>query len=102
MVANLMKNKKKQGSIIFLGSIYGVVGQDLNIYKGTGIRENLSYSIIKGISKFYKANGIILWKTQYKSHCICLGGIIDKSTPKIKKFLNNYSRKSSIEKTCKK
>ena len=38
--------KKKQGSIILLGSIYGLVGQDLSIYKDTNMRENITYSII--------------------------------------------------------
>ena len=28
-----MKNRKKQGSIIQLGSIYGLLGQDMNLYK---------------------------------------------------------------------
>ena len=45
MVANLMKIKNKDQQHFLL--IYGVVGQDLNIYKGTGIRAS-SYSIIKG------------------------------------------------------
>ena len=29
-------------------SIYGVVGQDTNLYKGTKMRENISYAAIKG------------------------------------------------------
>ena len=39
---------KKSGSIILLGSIYSKVGQNLDNYKGTKMRENFSYSIIKG------------------------------------------------------
>jgi len=39
---------KKTGSIIQLASIYGFIGQDLNLYKNLQIRENMSYSIIKG------------------------------------------------------
>ena len=31
LIANLMKKKNKKGSIIFLNSIYGILGQDLNI-----------------------------------------------------------------------
>ena len=30
-------------------SIYGVVGQDTNLYKGTKMRENISYAIKGGI-----------------------------------------------------
>jgi NAD(P)-dependent dehydrogenase (short-subunit alcohol dehydrogenase family) len=40
--------EKKNGSIIQLASIYGFVGQDLNLYKNLKVRENMSYSIIKG------------------------------------------------------
>ena len=47
-VAKKMKKEKKNGSIIFIGSIYGKVAQNKNIYKKTKMRENYSYSIIKG------------------------------------------------------
>ena len=78
---------KKQGSIIFLGSIYGVVGQDLNIYMGTGIRENLSYSIIKGgLVNFTKQMASYYGKHNIRVNCICPGGIIDKVNSKIKNF----------------
>ncbi len=102
MVANLMKNKKKQGSIIFLGSIYGVVGQDLNIYEGTGMRENLSYSIIKGgLVNFTKQMASYYGKHNIRVNCICPGGIIDRVNSKNKKFLNNYSRKVPLKRLAK-
>ena len=43
-----MKSKKINGSIILFGSIYGILGQDLNIYENTSMKENMTYSIIKG------------------------------------------------------
>ena len=43
-----MKNKKIKGNIVQFSSIYGVVGQDTNLYKGTKMRENISYAAIKG------------------------------------------------------
>ena len=43
-----MLKTKVQGSIINFGSIYGVVGQNLNIYKKTNMRENITYSMVKG------------------------------------------------------
>ena len=43
----MIKNKVK-GSIIIVNSIYGVLGQDNNLYKNTNINPNPVYSIIKG------------------------------------------------------
>ena len=44
----LMRKNKISGSIIQFSSIYGVLGQNLELYKNTKISENLNYSIIKG------------------------------------------------------
>tara|TARA_Y100000590_G_scaffold468563_3_gene651734 strand:+ start:901 stop:1719 length:819 start_codon:yes stop_codon:yes gene_type:complete len=48
LAAQEMMKKSDGGSIIQLGSTYGVVGQDLTVYKGTNIFENMAYSAIKG------------------------------------------------------
>ena len=41
-----LKKFKKKGSVIIFSSIYGVLGQNTKIYKGTKIQENMNYSII--------------------------------------------------------
>ena len=46
-VAQLMKKNKIKGSIVFINSIYGVLGQDKNLYKGTNLKPNPVYSLIK-------------------------------------------------------
>ena len=43
-----MINKKIEGSIIQLASTYGIVGQDIELYKGTNLKENSIYSALKG------------------------------------------------------
>ena len=43
-----MRKKKIKGSIIQFSSIYGSVGQDLNIYMSKEYERNMSYSVIKG------------------------------------------------------
>ncbi len=48
LTAESMKKEKINGSIIQLGSIYGILGQDLTVYKGTKMKENMAYSAIKG------------------------------------------------------
>ena len=42
-----MKQKKIKGTVINFGSIYGLVGQNMTIYKKTKIKENMNYSIIR-------------------------------------------------------
>ena len=47
IVLREMKKKVLREDVL-LGSIYGLVGQDLNVYDNTDISENVSYSAIKG------------------------------------------------------
>ena len=54
--ANSLKRNKLKGNIINLGSIYGLVGQDNNIYKNTKLKENIVYNYNKsGLVNFTKA-----------------------------------------------
>ena len=49
LAADNMRDNGTQGSIIQFSSIYGLVGQNLNIYRrAEGMGENMTYSIIKG------------------------------------------------------
>ena len=51
-----------------LSSIYGVIGQNPEIYKNTSMKENMNYSIIKGginnltkqLAAYYGSSGIKL------------------------------------------
>ena len=62
-IAESMVSSSIPGSIIQLSSIYGIVGQDLGVYNRTGMKENMTYSVIKsGIIGFTKSNGILLWE----------------------------------------
>ena len=82
------------------GSIYGILGQDLNIYENTSMKENMTYSIIKG--------GIINFTRQMASYygkhvrinSISPGGlrghVQGKSKNQEKKFIINYSNKVPI------
>ena len=73
----MVKNKIK-GSIINLNSTYGLLGQDMNIYEKTGMRENMPYSMIKGglvnltrqMASYYGRFGV-------RVNSICSGGLKD-------------------------
>jgi NAD(P)-dependent dehydrogenase (short-subunit alcohol dehydrogenase family) len=101
IVAEEMRKKKIKGSIIQLGSHYGVIGQNSDIYKGTHMHENMIYSAIKG--------GIINNTRQMCSHygkygirvnCVCPGGIIGhvkgKKIGQHKNFIKNYSKRAPL------
>ena len=50
LTAESMSKQGKGGCIIQMGSIYGIVGQDVNVYQNTKIRENMTYSVSKAAS----------------------------------------------------
>ena len=71
-----MKKNKIRGSIILLSSIYGILGQDLNIYKGTKMTENVTYSVIKGgIVNFARQSSSYYGQFNIRVNSISPGGI---------------------------
>ncbi len=91
--AENLKKQKRSGSIIQLGSIYGLVGQNLNVYKNTKILENNSYSLIKSsLIHFSKQMCAYYSKYKIRINTVCPGGVKsrnDKNQSKL--FLKNYS-----------
>ena len=97
--ADEMKKSKKLGSIIQLSSIYGLVGQNLNIYKNTNMRENFSYSIIKGgQSNLVKQMASYYGKYRIRVNAVCAGGVFDKQN---KIFVKNYTKQVPIKRMAK-
>lgn len=102
IVADKMLKNKIKGSIINLNSIYGLVGQDLNIYQKTPMKENMPYSIIKGglvnltrqMASYYGRYGI-------RVNSICSGGlnghVAGKSKFQNKQFIKNYENKVPLK-----
>ena len=91
-----MKKRKIKGSVVLFSSIYGVLGQNLNIYKNTSISENMNYSVIKGgITNFSKQLASYYGKDGIRINSICPGGILGhvkgSSKKQSKKFIKNYS-----------
>ena len=100
--AKLMKKNKISGSIITINSIYGIVGQDENIYKNTKINVNPVYSLIKGgLISFTKNLASYYGTYNIRVNSIISGGIeghvagLKNSQSKI--FKKNYIKKTLIK-----
>lgn len=83
--------KAKGGAVVNMTSIYGVVGNDFNIYEATGMEPPFAYSAIKGgiinatrflASKYGNEN--------LRFNCVSPGGIFDNQS---KLFVDAYENK---------
>ena len=94
-IAELFKSKKRISTIILFSSIYGMVGQDMEIYKNSNIKENISYSLIKGgILNFTRLMASYYGKNKIRINCISPGGVRSpKNKLQDKEFLKNYSKR---------
>ncbi len=95
-VANQMIKNKTAGSIIHMGSIYGVVGQNLNNYKKTQMNESITYSMVKGgIVNLTKQMASYYGKYNVRVNCLSPGGVkgpvVGLSEKQNKNFIKQYS-----------
>ena len=91
-----LEQMRKQGfgSIINLGSIYGIVGPDFSVYEGTQMTMPAAYAAIKGaiinltryLAAYYGPYGI-------RVNCISPGGIFDNQP---KSFVKRFSDKTPL------
>ena len=93
---NFLKKKKKPGKLVNFGSIYGFQGQDLNIYEGTKMTENIAYSISKSaIINFTRQMASYYGKYSINVNCVSPGGVLDNKMNK--NFKKNYINKVPIK-----
>ena len=102
MVADKMVKNNKKGSIINLNSIYGLQGQDLNIYEKTSMKENMTYSMIKGgIVNLTRQMASYYGKFGVRINGICSGGLRGHVAGKLnfqdKQFVKNYQKKVPLK-----
>ncbi len=91
-----MINKKSSGSIINFGSIYGVVGQNLNVYKNTNMKESITYSMVKGgIINLTKQMASYYGRYNIRVNCVSPGGLVGPSAGYSKKQNKNFLKKYS-------
>jgi len=102
LVAEAMVDNEKSGSIIQLGSIYGVVGQEISLYEGTEVTENMVYTVIKGgITNLTRQMASYYGKYGIRVNTLCpgalaghVGGVSDKQSPVL---VNNLTRKIPLK-----
>ena len=98
LAAEAMVKNGNGGSIIQLGSTYGIVGQDLTVYEGTDMHENMSYASIKGgITNITRQMASYYGKHNIRVNTLCPGGIsghvAGKSDKQDPLFVKNYCNK---------
>jgi len=82
---------RKLGSIINIGSIYGVVGPDFNVYENTELTMPAAYSAIKGgIINFTRYLASYYGKDNIRVNCVSPGGIFNNQ---VTEFVKNYEYK---------
>lgn len=69
-------SEQRSGSIINIGSIYGLVAPDFSIYEGTGISSPLFYAYDKaGMLGFTRYLASSLGPSGVRVNCLCPGGL---------------------------
>ncbi len=89
-----------------MNSIYGILGQDLNIYKGTNMEPNPIYSLIKGgLNTFSKNMASYYGQYSIRINTIISGGIeghiAGSKNKQSSKFKSNYSKKTFLKRLAK-
>jgi len=102
LFADIMSENENGGSIIQFGSTYGVLGQDLTVYEGTDMAENMTYAAIKGgITNLTRLMASYYGKYNIRINTICPGGIsghvAGKSDNQNPIFTNNYCKKTPLK-----
>ncbi len=102
LAAESFINAKTSGSIIQLGSIYGILGQDLNMYKDTEMNENMSYAVIKGgITNLTRQMASYYGQYNIRVNTLAPGGILGpvagKTNIQDQKFIKNYNEKNPLK-----
>lgn len=94
IVLEIMKNQG-YGSVVNFASIYGVVGNDFNLYEGYGGTSPAAYCAIKGgIINFSRYLASYYGKYNIRVNCVSPGGIFDNQNPL---FVEEYNKKSLLK-----
>jgi NAD(P)-dependent dehydrogenase (short-subunit alcohol dehydrogenase family) len=85
----------KNGSIVNIGSIYGTVGPDFNVYNNTELTMPAAYSAIKGgVINFTRYLSSYYGKNNIRINCVSPGGIFNNQPIE---FVKNYEKKVPMQ-----
>ena len=106
VIAEKMFRSKIKGSLILFSSIYGMLGQDMNIYNNTKMSESVPYSLIKGgIINYVRQMASYYGKYNIRVNCISPGGlqghVKGSKNKQDKLFIKNYNKKVPIGRLAK-
>lgn len=88
---NISISRNTCSSIVNIGSIYGIVGNDFTVYEGTSIVSPAAYSAIKGgIANFTRYLASLLGQHNIRVNCVAPGGIENNQDSV---FISNYNKK---------
>lgn len=91
----LIMKKQKRGSLINFGSIYGVVGNNFNVYEGTNLTSPMAYSAIKGgIINLGRYLASYFGEFNVRVNTICPGGIFNSQN---EIFIRNYGKLTPLK-----
>ncbi len=91
LTQEVLKYMKEGGSIVYLTSIYGVVGNDFTVYDGTDMSSPAAYSAIKGgIINFARYMSSYIGHRGIRVNCVSPGGVFDNQNST---FVKNYNYK---------
>ncbi len=87
--------KQGSGSIVNIGSTYGVVSPDFTVYDGTEMTSSAAYTAIKGgVINFTRYLAAYFGKHGVRANCVSPGGIFDNQNPI---FVKNYEHKVPLK-----
>jgi len=97
----ILEHMKEQGSgsLINLGSIYGVVGPNFSVYEGTEMTMPVAYAAIKGaIVNLTRYFATCYGKYNVRVNSICPGGVFADQNPR---FVERYNRLTPLGRMAK-
>ncbi len=91
----MVMKEQCRGSIINMGSTYGVVGNDFTVYEGTDITGPMAYAAVKGgIVNLTRYLASYFGKYNVRVNTMCPGGIFDHQNSV---FVRNYENSTPLK-----